>query len=141
MSFQSVFNSVLDFTDAFVTGYNAMAGGVPNGNHNMRPHGTSLARDRIEGLCRQLHWAVDERQEDQILLHFNHPQLGTRKVVIFHGDADLVTFAVFSGAYLPARSVPTEVLGHLPTRNKAVSIGGWHVSVGDNGTAFFIVLY
>jgi len=98
-------------------------------------------RGRIERLCRQLGWSVDERLGNTILLHFNDP-LGTiRKVYIDDGDEGLVSFTVYSFAIMPAQEVPEQVIGYLLRQNSDVSIGAWQVRIDDEGDALCRVAY
>ena len=89
-------------------------------------------RGRIDRLCRELGWALDERDGDTIRLHFNDPVAGVRKVFISSGDSSLVRFSVFSYAILPEAKVPQEVFGYLLLRNREVPFGGWQMIPPDD---------
>jgi hypothetical protein len=124
-----------DIAEGLVT---AFTGGQSNGASFGRG---SPARGRIENLCTQLAWTVDERDGKGIKLHFNDPLVKTRKVMIYDGDDPLVVFEVYSYAYLPAREVPQEIMGHLLLRNNDMGVGAWGALVDDKGDAFFSVKY
>src|ERR1700722_10206438 len=100
----SFFDKMLDFTDAFVNGYNAMAGMAPQGLRRIGS-GSDEERGRIERLCRELGWGVDGREGDTILLRFNHAEMGPRDVRVISGDECLASFVVYSHAYPPADNV------------------------------------
>jgi hypothetical protein len=131
-----------DFIDGIDSLGNFFAG---NGNGNGNGHGAAggdrAGRGRIERLCRQLKWEVDERDGDAIILHFDHREVGRRSVRILGGDEDLVLFAAYSHAFPPADRVPHEVLGYLLGQTKQASVGGWCADVDKDGDAIFCLLY
>lgn len=96
---------------------------------------------RIERLCAQLGWAIDERDRQKIVLHFKDPLVGIRKVYISHGNEPLVLFAVYSMAILPADSVPPEISSHLLMQSAELAVGGWQASVTDEGEVLFCIRY
>jgi hypothetical protein len=65
-------------------------------------------RGRIERLCRQLGWTVDERIGTMIVLHFRQGTI--HKIYIDAGDGALVSFTAY-GLMLPASEVREETLG------------------------------
>ena len=95
---------------------------------------------RIERLCGEIGWAIDERGEDRIFLHFKDPFAGIRKVFIAAGD-ELVLFAVYSFAVLPAERVPHEVNGYLVLRNGQMKVGAWQAKEDDDGDVLFCVQF
>ena len=98
-------------------------------------------RGRIERLCRQLGWAIDEYLGNTIVLHFSD-SLGTvRKVYIHAGDEALVTITVYSFAIMAAREVPQEIIGYLLRANSEVAIGAWQVAIDEDEDALFRVVY
>lgn len=96
---------------------------------------------RIERLCLELGWTVDERDRQKIMLHFKDPLVGIRKVYINHGNEPLVLFAVYSMAILPTKSVPAEICPHLLTRNAETAVGAWQLSLTDDDEALFCMRY
>ncbi len=98
-------------------------------------------RGRIERLCRELGWSVDERDGQKIALHFKDPLAGIRKVYLSHGDEPLVMLVVYSFAILPANRLPEEVIGHLLMRSAEIGAGAWQMSVDGDGDAIFCVRY
>ena len=89
-----------------------------------------------ERCCRELGWSVDEREGEVILLHFNDPLIGRRKVAITGGDK-LMTFRVWSAATMSARQIPGEIMGHLLVRNWELALSAWHLFDAGNGNAAF----
>jgi hypothetical protein len=99
-------------------------------------------RGRIDRVCRELGWSVDEREGNVIQLHFNDPIYGIRKVRIADGDDCLVTFSTYSFAVIPAGNIPIEVLAYLLCRNlsgSGMGMWGMHVDAGDN--VMFTIVY
>ena len=73
-----------DMAEGFANGFmsatvDSLRAGHPLGQSSTGP---SL----VERFCRELGWTVDERQGDAILLHFNDPIVGVRKVAITGGE-------------------------------------------------------
>ena len=96
---------------------------------------------RIDRLCRELGWFVDERKGELILLHFNDPK-GVRKVMIAGGDNSLVHFATYSFATLPAKNVTGEILVYLLQRNFSnTSVGAWSLQVDESNQGSFYFEY
>lgn len=98
-------------------------------------------RGRIERLCRELGWSVDERDARKISLHFKDPLAGIRKLFISHGDEPLVLIAVYSYAILPAEKVPPEVNGYLLSRSAEMPLGAWQASCDSDGDVLFSLRY
>jgi hypothetical protein len=96
----------------------------------------SRGPDLAERFCRELGWSVDERQDDAILLHFNDPVVGVRKVAITCGDK-LMSLRVWSAATMSARQIPGEIMGYLLLRNWELALSAWHVLDAGNGNAAF----
>ena len=81
---------------------------------------------RIEQLCRDLAWTVNERNGNVVHLHFGNPPGRVRKVCIVEGDEWLVTFCANTYLPVPSRNVPGEVLAYLLRRNlTGDSLGRW----------------
>lgn len=98
-------------------------------------------RGRIDRLCRELNWSVDERSGSVIHLHFNSP-VGVRKVRITSGDEALVTFSAYSLVVMAPENIPTEVLGYLLRRNlDDCGIGMWGLYVDDEERVTFHIMY
>ncbi len=136
----SVFDTLLEFTDAFVTGYNAVTGMGLQGNRLVE-RGDDEEPGRLERLCRELAWGVADRAGGTVLLHFNHPQLGPRDVRVLSGDECLARFLVYSHALPPADNVSEEVLGHLLHQNVMAPMGCWFADVLEDGRAIFGLRY
>lgn len=97
-------------------------------------------RNRIERLCSELGWSVDERNGKNILLHFNDPVVGVRKVRIVDGDDDVVLFTSMSRASIPANQLPPDALAYLLCRNIASScIGMWGMLIEDHIVSFHVM--
>ena len=123
------------FTDGVITAtvYQAQTRSYSNG---------ACERGRIERLCRELGWAVDERDGNDILLHFSNSGGGIRKVRIAAGDEELVLFSAFSFALIPAANVSTDLMGYLLTRNfSGGAVGAWGVYVADDANVLFLNTY
>jgi hypothetical protein len=123
-----------DMAEGFANGFmsatvDSLRAGGPLGQPSPGP---SL----VERFCRELAWAVDERQGAAILLHFNDPLVGVRKVAITGGDK-LMSFRAWSAASMIARQIPAEIMGHLLLRNWELAITAWHVLDAGNGNAAF----
>ena len=136
----SVFDTLLEFTDAFVTGYNAVTGMGLQGNRLVE-RGDDEEPGRLERLCRELAWGVADRAGGTVLLRFNHPQLGPRDVRVLSGDECLARFLVYSHALPPADNVSEEVLGHLLHQNVMAPMGCWFADVLEDGRAIFGLRY
>lgn len=98
-------------------------------------------RGRIERFCRELGWAVDEREGDVIRLHFKDSVAGTRKVFVTGGDSPVVLLAAYSFAILPAARVPAEVTSYLLARNVEIPFGSWQGDRDDDDDVVFGVRY
>ena len=97
---------------------------------------------RIERLCREVGWSVDEREDNGVVLHFTDPVVRIRKLTVSGGDTGKVAlFSVCSAVVLPGRQVPPDVLPHLLVRNTEMVIGGWQAIVMGDGTVGFGVRY
>jgi hypothetical protein len=90
----------------------------------------------IERFCQELGWSVDEREGEVILLHFNDPVVGRRKVVITGSDMTM-TFRVWSTATISARELPAGIMAHLLVRNWELPLCAWHLFDAGNGNAAF----
>jgi hypothetical protein len=90
----------------------------------------------VERFCRELGWPVDERQGDAILLHFDDPVVGVRKIAITCGGR-LMSLRVWSAASMSARQIPGEIMGYLLLRNWELALAAWHVLDAGNGNAAF----
>jgi len=128
-----------DAVEGFAHGYLEAAGHAAA--ISCGPGRNDKERGRIERLCRQLGWAVDERLGNTVVLHFNDA-LGTiRKAYIDAGDEALVSVTVYGLAFMPAREVPEEIIGYLLRQNSEVAIGAWQVMIDKDEDAVFRVVY
>ncbi len=95
------------------------------------------ARGRIDRLCGELGWAVDERGDDFVRLHFRDATGGLRVVSVCQGDGALVRFIASSNASL--RSVPPRLAEYLVTRHADLPFGAWTVTRQNDAAAFALV--
>src|SRR5205085_1829100 len=113
-----------EFAEGFATTLNAIAA-----NHAVlsaaSPRIVSQERGRIERLCSDLGWGIDERDAQSIRLHFNDPSIGIRKVGIYAGDAEVVIFLVSSMACM--QSAPPQMMEYLLERPMQIQFGSWVV--------------
>jgi hypothetical protein len=130
-----------NLVDSFSRGYVAAADDAAAINNNMGRSATD--NRRIEGLCRQLGWSIDDRTGDTIILHFTGPDPlePVRKVFIDNGDEQLVSFTVYSFARMPAEDVPDEIIGYLLRQNTDIVIGAWQVLINKKEEAVFRLVY
>src|SRR5690348_15613114 len=78
---------------------------------------------RIDRLCRDLGWPVDERNGNVMHLHFGNSPV--RKVCIVEGD-DLITFSAHAFPAIPPQNVSGEIMAYLLRRNLGESgMGNW----------------
>ncbi len=113
--------------NVFETIINATADAVVK---NLLPQGQALGR--VEGLCQELGWAVDERNSDGIALYFHDSAGGIRKVMVTEG-AKVLLISTFSRAVVPSSRVPIQVLGYLLARNTEMAAGAWQASATEHG--------
>jgi hypothetical protein len=125
-----------DFFDGFVDGL--VNGGA---NHLSSRNGSAGDHGRIERLCGELGWSVDEREGNLVRLYFNSSDGERRKVIIGNGDGSVVGFSTYSKSALPAHRVPPDLLAYLMRRNVDNSgIGTWGMD-DDDDEATFIISY
>lgn len=106
-------------------------------------HGGAGECGRIDRLCRELGWSVDERSvtENAVYLHFN-TRYGLRRLRIADGEDSIVTFSAHSSAVIAARNVPADVLVYLLHRNVHGSgLGMWAMTVDDRNNVLFHLMY
>jgi hypothetical protein len=124
------------FTDGFLTAAAHQLRSLPHTNGNAHAHG------RIDRLCRELGWTVDERDGRTVRLHFSGRNGGTRKVSVVDGDETIVTFVSHSDAVIPAARVAPDVMAYLLRRNLNESgIGNWAMHVDDEDKVMFALIY
>ncbi len=117
--------------------FRGVVDGLVNGSTNhfqaAPTNGTANGGGRIERLCRELGWTVDEQEGNVIRLHFNSSDGEMRKVRITNGDNSLVGFFVPSGAVLSGDRVPPDLMGYLLHRNlNDGGIGMWGMMVNED---------
>ena len=118
-----------DAVEGFAAGF-AMAAtdNVRNGRLLGHPwHGAG----RIDRLCQEIGWSIDERTSDGVVLYFNDPLVRIRKVVVTESTR-LILLQTFSAATMPAARVPVQVMGYLLSRNTELATCAWQASVNDN---------
>jgi hypothetical protein len=99
---------------------------------------------RIERLCRELGWSVDEREGNKIRLHFNIAGGGIRKISIVNGDECLITFLAHSSAVFAADDISPKLLAYMLCRNlEGGEIGAWGINIDRNTRSLcsFHVIY
>jgi hypothetical protein len=124
--------------------FGGVVDGLVNGaaNHARSGNGRSSDHGRIERLCRELGWPVDEREGNVIRLHFKASDGEMRKVRITNGDKSLVGFFVPSDAVLPVESVPADLLAYLLRRNlDDGGMGMWGIMVNEDDDVTFLNYY
>jgi hypothetical protein len=109
--------------------FGGVVDGLVNGAANHRraapTNGSASDHGRIERLCRELGWPVDEREGNVIRLHFNASDGETRKVRISGGE-----------------SVPADLLAYLLRRNlDDGGLGMWGIMVNDDDDVTFLNYY
>ncbi len=95
------------------------------------------AGGRIDRLCAELGWAVDERAGNAIRLHFRNSSGGVRVVSVCNGDDDLALFITSSNAIV--QTVPAQVAEHLVTRHLDIPFGAWSVTQVSGGVGFALI--
>src|SRR5262249_54398435 len=104
-----------DVVNGFVNGF--VAGATSNGSVSQSRRGVV----DVEQLCRELGWSVDERFGDKgVVLHFRDPVINVRKVLVVPDYFTLIR--TYSGAVVAGNALPKEVLGHLLSRNRALTM-------------------
>ena len=88
-------------------------------------------RGRIQRLCAELEWLVDEEDGDKITLYFKSKIAQKRNLFIRGGDEALVRFYAFSYLILPVNEVPEQFPAFVLKRNAELRIGKWEAMV-DN---------
>ncbi|HYT88177.1 MAG TPA: YbjN domain-containing protein [Gemmataceae bacterium] len=126
----------MSFFQDFIEG---IARGVSSALTDNRAFPGNSESGRIERLCRELGWAVDERVGEAIRLHFKDTHGSTRLVSIGDGDGDLVLF--IASSLVSFRDPPDELMGYVLARSAQTPFGGWTVTDADNGTVVFVFLY
>ena len=121
----------------------SMIEGFTNGYAQARGSRGSSGEEpgRIDRLCRELGWSIDEREGETVKLFFKDPLVGRRIVMIHSGDDVLVLFVVYSHAFVPAEKVPNSVAWHLLGRNNVVAMGKWSADEAKDGDAVFALTY
>jgi len=123
-----------DLAEGFFTGFVAAAENFRGGRLEYRVD----AMGKIEHLCGQLNWTVDEREEHSFILHFRDPLVQIRRVVVVPRGAGVMVGSA-SATSIPAEQVRHEILGHLLTRNSELGNLAWQASITQRGTANFCV--
>lgn len=133
----SIWREIADgFTDGFLTAAARQVRALPHRNGIVHAHG------RIDRLCRELGWPLDEREGNVIHLHFNDPAGGIRKVRIADGDDCVVTFSAWSLAFVSPKNITGEMLAYLLRRNICGSgLGMWGMYVDEGKTVSFHLVY
>lgn len=126
--------AVEGFTNGFVSA--AVERLRSNDGHGVAARGLG----RVDQLCNELGWAVNERQADGVLLHFKDATVGVRKAVITCGEK-VMTFRVWSAASLLPRLVSGEIMAHLLVRNAELTVGSWHAFKDERGNVGFGLVF
>lgn len=82
---------------------------------------------RLDRICRELGWTIDERQGDGIALYFNGDRITPRRtvVVIYPEGEQIMFFACNCRGEFLGHNTSDELLGALLVHNDKVTIGGW----------------
>jgi hypothetical protein len=119
-----------DMIEGFFEGF------VEGSSSALRMHQSRLGTERVERLCNESGWHINERSGNSIVLYFEDSIVRTRRVRVGAGDR-YVGFICGSAAAMPSRKVPYEVLGYLLSRNSQLPAGAWQVAAIDGGKVSF----
>ncbi len=102
----------------------------------------NAANSAIETCCQQLGWSIHSRSNDgRVCLHFNDPLIQSRAVMVSILERGAyVSFMAMSTVTIPAKEIPAAVLGYMLERNVQPFVA-WHVAIGDDGSALFMLNY
>jgi hypothetical protein len=94
---------------------------------------------RLERLCAELGWGVDERIDDKTFgLHFNGDRLTPKRVVyVIDGDG-MASFLCKCRAQFSSRTLPDDLLPAMLVRNVDVTVGAWQASVDSGGVSLLL---
>jgi hypothetical protein len=124
------------FMDGLATG---------GGRKSRSDNSTASDHGRVERLCDELNWPLDEKEGDVIRLYFTGPDGEKRKVRIGGGDKSIVSFSVASDAVLPASRVSPEIMASVLRRNVgddgSSGIGTWGAVTDDDDDVVFLLYY
>jgi hypothetical protein len=129
-----LFRSMVDgFMDGFMEG----------AAHRVREAVPSWHGDKIDALCRELSWPVDERDGNTVCLHFTDPAGERRGVYIEpNGEsAGVFVFCCFSNAVKHPEAFPAEVPLYLLVRNWEMCGGAWSGNIDAAGSLRFCAEY
>jgi hypothetical protein len=89
----------------------------------------------IERWCAELGWRIDDRiGSDGIILDFNDPLIGIRKLLITVADGgSIAQFSVFSAANLNVRQLTGKLMAYLLCHNREI-FGAWQMKINDDNT-------
>jgi len=90
-------------------------------------------RGRIERLCAELGWSIDERDGDTLGFRFKCPASGQRMVYVGSGDEILVLMLVNSHVIFDPRRVPDEVSHFALFQNSKSLLGKWEPRITGDG--------
>lgn len=96
---------------------------------------------RIDRLCAEIGWSIDERDANKLTLNFRDPLVITRPVHIASGDDAIVFFGACSLTLVHVSQVPAEVFVYLLMRNNELPIGKWQLDFDDERNTYFSVVY
>lgn len=93
----------------------------------------ATGNSRLDRLCRENGWNIDERRGKAIILHFNGDQITPqRSIIAVYDDGDpAMTISGICRAEFRAHNTPDDLLGALLVRNSGVAFGAWTASVDD----------
>lgn len=128
--------------DAFFEGVADACFSIAARNMRALQNGNDSAHGRIDRLCGDLGWPVDERDGNTIRLHFTGRNGGIRKVSVMDGDEPIVTLMSSSEAVISASRVPPDVMAYLLRRNlNGSGIGNWAMQLDDEDDVMFALIY
>lgn len=100
----------------------------------------AVAGGRIDRLCSELGWGIDERKGKMLGLAFNCPVMGKRMIYIANGDEPLVLFAAYSSAVFDSRRVPDIPTNFALVQNEDAKMAKWEVTL-VNDELYFRLTY
>jgi hypothetical protein len=95
---------------------------------------TLTTNSRLDQLCRENGWSIDERHGNAIGLHFNGDRITPQRTVyVLSGRCDtIMQFSCRSRAVFSGHDLPDELMAAMMVHNKNVSLGGWYADLEEN---------
>lgn len=96
------------------------------------------AQGRIQRLCSELGWSIDERNGDNYGLEFSCPAGGKRMVYIGKGSSALPLFVVNSHVAFNTSDVPDEAFYFAFSGNRESPFGKWEPRESEEEMRFIL---